>query len=76
MSTIKQEDFRRTPLSLFVLCTVMTEEKDSQLFHAATPPLKWPLGLFPKPLQPYLELIRLDKVCFINVQYIMHRFSF
>ena len=57
----------------------MPEEKNAQLFHATaavTAPLKCPLGLFPKPLQPYLELIRLDKVYFDNIQNIMQRFSF
>ena len=58
----------------------MAEEKNPQLIHAtvaATPPPKsCPLGLFPKPLQPYLELIRLEKVCFVIIRHILHRLSF
>lgn len=55
------------PPSIFVLYTVimMAEEKNPQLFHVSLPP-KFPLGLFPKPIQPYLELIRLDKVYIVN----------
>ena len=48
----------------------MAEEKSPQLFHA-TLPVKFPLGFFPKPLQPYLELMRLDKVYFVNILYII-----
>jgi hypothetical protein len=55
----------------------MAEEKNPQLLYATLPQaLKFPLGFFPKPLQPYLELIRLDKVYFVNIQYIMQLFLF
>ena len=53
----------------------MVEEKSPQLFHAtlSTLPVKFPLGLFPKSLQPYLELMRVDKVYFVNILYIMQQ---
>ena len=55
----------------------MAEEKNPQLVYATgTLPIKVPLGLFPKPIQPYLELIRLDKVYIVNIQDIMQRYSF
>ena len=44
------------------------------LSYAALRP-KFPLGLFPESLQPYLELIRLEKVYFVYIQDVMHRFS-
>ena len=65
----------QVPFPYSSFCTIMAEEKNPQISHA-TLPLKCPLGLFPKPLQPYLELIRLDKVYFVNIQYIRQPFSF
>ena len=54
----------------------MAEEKNPQLLYVTTLPLKVPIGLFPKSLQPYSELIRFDKVYFGNIQDIMQRSSF
>lgn len=53
----------------------MAEEKNPQSSSYGTPPPKFPLGLFPPPLQPYLELIRLEKVYFVNIRHIMERHS-
>ena len=54
----------------------MAEEKNLQLSSYGTLPPKFPLGLFPAPLQPYLELIRLEKVYFVNILHIMEQLSF
>lgn len=61
-------------LSLYTIMDRKAEEENPLLFYA-TLPLKFPLGLFPKPFQPYLELIRLEKVDFVNIYYIVQQMS-